>query len=268
MTRYKLVCAGAAALAISCSAAAQNYFEEDFEQNYNLAVHPEWSFANVVDGSTRIVDPPVGAPVSPTHFLGEFGVNDAIQLTLDLPDNVSTVSILFDAYLLRTWDGADVQFAGPDTFGYNIVGHTPRILDKTFSNGLGKQDFCPGQADGTTCDPATGSDLTKKNQLGFVVELDPVPGINGPAKGTPMSLVYHFDSHPIAYSGDSVTFEFFGAGLQPNVLDESWGIDNIFVNITTIPEPGLPILMLSGLAMLAGARSLARQRRQTQISRA
>ncbi len=106
----------------------------------------------------------------------------------------------FDAYLLRTWDGIGTAlYSGPDTFGYGISGQDAR-LRASFSNGAGKQDYCPFSPT-PTCDPTWGSDPLLKNELGFNVELEPAEGSTVPAKGTPMSLVYHFDSGPIPYSG-------------------------------------------------------------------
>jgi len=159
--------------------------------------------------------------------------------------------------LLRTWDGADVQFAGPDTFGYGYNNTT--LLAATFSNGDGAQSYCPGT--GTiVCQPASGSDLAAKNRLGFITLLDPVPSIGRPLRDAPMSLLYHFTSAPISYmGGGNISFFFFSEGLQladaPALLlaDESWGIGGINVSITTaaIPEPETWLLMLFGVALLA-----------------
>jgi len=198
-------------------------------------------------------------PVDPTRFLGEFGHDDSVHLTLPLQPRTQSVRIRFDAYLLRTWDGASVEFAGPDTFGYGIAGRTP-VVNNTFSNGEGAQDYCPGLPAGTTCLPTTGAE--SKNQLGFEVRLrppDPKPGDPPrPSIGTPMSLVYHFDSGPLAFTGDQVTFDFFSKNLQLNaptdgsvVLDESWGLDNVVVSAVVVPEPRTWALLLTALLLLS-----------------
>jgi hypothetical protein len=247
-------------------------YSDNFEAPVTLGQLSPWSFADVHSGIPTLDTQPdslklhgIAPPVSPTRFLGEFGGDDSLHLTLPLAPQTQAVRIQFDAYLLRTWDGASVEFAGPDTFGYGIAGRNP-VLNNTFSNGEGPQDYCPGLPAGSTCLPTTGS--TSKNQLGFEVRLrppDPVPG--GPVRppvGTPMSLVYHFDSGPLAFTGNQVTFDFFSKNLQLNdpfnpdnlvVLDESWGLDNVNVTAVLVPEPRTWALLLTGLLLLSYATS-------------
>jgi hypothetical protein len=121
------------------------------------------------------------------------------------------------------------------------------LLNATFSNGFGQQSHCPGAAT-NPCLPAWGSDPAFKDKLGFKVELDPDPRFEKPAKGDPMSLVYHFDSGLVPYSAADITFNFFSAGLQ-TLVDESWGLDNIAVTAMLVPEPSTVSLVLSGVLM-------------------
>lgn len=256
--------AGAAAWGLCALAAAETpvYFD-DFESG-TLDERTQWSFAEVHAGAPVLLSTTPEPPLPPTRFLAEFGGDDAILLSLDLPAGTATVRLRFDAYLLRTWDGTGTDYSGPDTFGYRVEGGD-EILSASFSNGAGVQTYCPFSPT-PECEPTWGSDAALKNALGVAVELEPADGSTVPAKGTPMSLVYHFDS-VIPYSGSGITFRFFGAGLQvhqdlPNrVIDESWGLDNVSVTAQLIPEPQTPLLLLAGLLLLG---AVARRRLRPQ----
>ena len=198
----------------------------------------------------------------PLRFLAEFGGNDIVHLNLPpLPQQTVSVRLQFDAYLLRSWDGQDVPYSGPDVFGYGIAGAPQPIVNHSFSNGAGKQSYCPFSPTPGLCEETWGSKGDWKDKLGVYVELDPAEGSTIPAKGTPMSLVYHFDTGPIAYSGGAITFDFFSRGLQvhddqPNkVIDESWGLDNVVVTAQVVPEPATVALPAGwpALAVLRGS---------------
>jgi hypothetical protein len=271
---------GAALWAFASSAPADALFFTDNFETGDLSQHdrPAWDFTGVRYGApvisttnpTALKSDPGPPNLTPTNFLGEFGgaqtvgqngnvqpiPGDVVKLHLNLPQDTTSVRLKFDLYLLRTWDGSGVQYAGPDTFGYGYNDTT--LLSATFSNGQGEQSYCPG-AGMSPCQASFGSDLAAKNRLGFEVLLDPPPGIES-QKGDPMSLLYHFSSAPISYvGGGAITFFFFSAGLQLTtdptqpVADESWGIGGVNVTITSaaVPEPGAWTLMLLGMALLA-----------------
>jgi PEP-CTERM motif len=263
--RRTLWLAGAAAWGLCALAAAETsiYFD-DFDSG-TLATRTQWSFDEVLSGSPVLLSTTPDPPLSPTRFLAEFGGNDVIHLSLDLPHDTVSVRLRFDAYLLRTWDGSGTDFSGPDVFAYGVGGQNPG-MSPSFSNGAGVQTYCPFSPT-PTCEPTWGSDALLKNKLGFTVELDPAEGSTVPAKGTPMSLVYHFDSGPIPYSSGAITFDFFSDGLQvhddlPNkVIDESWGLDNVLVTAQVVPEPQTLALLLAGLVLLSFAAQRRRRRR-------
>lgn len=260
MVRCIPLLAGVALAALtSITQAATVVYQDDFETGI-LADRTRWDFGGITSGATAVLmstNPTAGIPViQPTRFLGEFGGNDNIKLTVPVPQDTVTIVLEFDAYLLRSWDGSDPNFGGPDTFGYGYNG--TNLLDATFSNGAGSQSYCPF-AGSSSCPPTWGSDGDQKNRLGFNILLDPVPGIGLPEKGTPMSLVYHFVSVPIAYSGSGdATFNFFSRGLQltgdPNlpVADESFGLDNFSITAfpAAVPEPQAWAFTLAGIAAL------------------
>ncbi len=279
-----LLLAGVAVWAYCSTASAESsIYTQDFE-NVTVAdlkqPPKQWSFADVHSGAAVILStnptPPQGnqTPLLPTKFLGEFGGGDAVHLTLPLGPNVAAVRLQFDAYLLRTWDGSDTaNFGGPDIFGFGINGLAP-LVDASFSNGIGNQTYCPDSPNPpnpTSCEPTWASDPNQKNRLGFNVELEPTAPNGVPAKGTPMSLVYHFDTGPIPYTGSTITFNFFSQGLQVHndlspttskVIDESWGLDNLGVNATFVPEPYSWVSMLAGLLFIGytAQRRIRRQR--------
>jgi hypothetical protein len=255
--RCTLWLAGAAAWGFYALATAETLvYDDDFESE-TLAQRTQWSFSAVSSGFPVLLSTTPEQPLLPTHFLAEFGGDDVIHLNLDLPQDTVAVRLRFDAYLLRTWDGSGTDYSGPDVFGYGINGQSLGE-PASFSNGAGMQTYCPFSST-PTCAPTWGSDALLKNQLGFVVELEPAEGSTVPAKGTPLSLVYHFDTKSIPYSSAGITFDFFSSNLQihddlPNkVIDESWGVDNVLVTAQVVPEPKTPALLLTGLLLLAFA---------------
>ncbi|MEO8629004.1 MAG: PEP-CTERM sorting domain-containing protein [Betaproteobacteria bacterium] len=266
-----IACIGLWAIHNNSSAATTQVYSDDFEDGRTIDARTEWSFNSTNLGTAAIERTnPTGAGLDPTHFLGEFGGDDKIQLKLDLGLAPLTVSLSFDAYFLRTWDGNDARF-GNDMFGFDY--NTTHLLHAGFSNGFGKQTFCPGTT--SPCEAATGSDPKQFNRLGFTVQLKPVPGIDSPAIGTPMSMVYHFDTGPVSYQGGLTTFTFFSNNLQVHpglqlvdggpivpVIDESWGVDNVkvFVSPAIVPEPTTVAMMLTGLLTLVMSRRFSGRR--------
>lgn len=273
--------AGVALAALASNAPAITLYQDSFQSN---VIGPEWDFSGVHVGTALIesTSPTAASHLSPTKFLGEFGgaqttdsaghlqpaTGDVVKLNLTLPHDTATVSVSFDLYLLRTWDGGIGNFGGPDVFGYGYIKGQTRtdVLSASFSNGAGDQSYCPG-TQLTSCSPTFGSVLAAKNSLGFTVARDPQGP--GPAVGEPFSLLYQIPGTPIQYAGGGdITFYFFSSGLQvvpdderphvssnakvPAVADESWGISNIKVAYTlAVPEPATWLLMFCGLALLA-----------------
>ena len=65
-----------------------------------------------------------------------------------------------------------------------------------------------------------------------------------------MDSVYNLN-FSFAHSGSSVTLNFAANGLQ-GIADESWGLDNVQLDMTPVPLPGAFGLMLAGLGALFG----------------
>ena len=211
-----------------------------YENDFQSAAGSAWSH-------TQLQDTPTPYPFGARSFLGEFG-NDTVTLNLSGLAAHSALTLSFDLYLIRTWDGSSSGTAfdfGNDSFKVS-VGNGPVLLDETFSNGNpAGQSFGPA-----TSNPYfTGAAETYS--LGYVVGSDI---LTGPQV---MDSVYTLN-YTFVHSGGQLTLDFTGYGLQA-MEDESWGLDN--VRVSMVPEPAAAPLLAAGVLMLAW-----RVRRRTQAS--
>jgi hypothetical protein len=165
-------------------------------------------------------------------FLGEFN-NETVTLTVtDLPTHTQ-VTVEFDLYVIRSWDGNQTQISesfsaeeqriragavtfspelaavriGPDFFRVQSDGVT--LLDATFSNWAGGTQNYP------TENVAAQTGAAAINSLGYFFQ------------GMPMDAVYRIRL-TFAHSDPTVVLDFTGSSLQ-SIEDESWGIDNVRV---------------------------------------
>ena len=205
--------------------------------------YPEWSSSSITHssratppGSGTLPAPPVTNTISSNRaqtFLGLFGgpaigapghpgynhtrVDQTITLALtNLPPHAS-LTLSFDLYVVRSWDGNSPAY-GPDRFRLSVEGG-PVLLDTTFSNNPKTstegsfQDYpIPHSA------PWSGASAT--NTLGY----DKFFG----------DSTYHLQySFPHAEPNVAIHFSsslFEGKGTA----DEAWGLDN--VRLTTTNE--------------------------------
>ena len=195
-------------------------------------------------------------PIASRRFLGQFW-NDTVSLNLaNLPQHTS-VTVSFDLFVIRTWDGNIVEdpgfpgeVIGPDVWDMSVVGGTA-LIHTTFNN----HDFnnwpqaYPGSYPSGDYLARTGA--VENNTLGYTW------GGYGV-----IDSVYH----PV------ITFDHFAGNLElafssslvdwnpPIGIDnESWGLDNIVVSV--VPEPGSLIALACGVLGLAGIR-----RRRASVS--
>ena len=155
----------------------QSVYANDFEG----AVGPEWS-------NTSVDTTPSGR-----KFLGQFG-NDTVRLALSgLPAHAS-LTISFDLYIIRTWDGNGP--VGPDGCKLSVA-NGPILLDTTFSNVPGKNQAYRDAYPGGSHPGETGA--VEVNTLGFQYP------------GRPDDAVYHL-SFTITHTSDAVEFDFAGCG--------------------------------------------------------
>jgi len=172
-------------------------------------------------------------------FLGEFS-DTAVRLTLSGMPAHSRVTVSFDLYILRTWDGNQVEIpddpalltwygtliaglgdgtvplamdglVGADRWQFAADGAT--LVDTTFANIPNfRQSYPDGYPAG---DHAAQTGAVAVNRLGYRVG------------GTPMDAVYTI-TRSFDHSGASLTLDFTALGLQ-GLADESWGLDNVVV---------------------------------------
>lgn len=167
----------------------------------------EWS-------SNKSVD--YGANFS--YFLGRYS-NSAVTLTLTNIALNSLVTLNFDLYIIDSWDG-------------NYTGHNDHFRVLLGGTVLRDDLFSSFDASYQTYTPRTGDVV--RTELGFG------------AGGWVDSKYFNYNGgfSFLNTSSTTVTFTFEGYGLQ-TVSDESWGIDNVSVNVV-IPEPAtLGYLLLS-----------------------
>ncbi|GFE61251.1 hypothetical protein [Geobacter sp. AOG2] len=194
------------------------------------------SFENSV-GSEWSVNTISVTPIGDRHFLGEFS-NDSATLTLNsVSAGLATVS--FDVYFIRSWDG-NSQVFGPDYF--NVAINNSLCLSETFSNGdLSVQP--------------NASQASERYTLGYSY-YNGLPEYN--VTYTNMDSVYHFVL-TLPNVSDLLSITFWGQGLQDNYItgldgssyfDESWGLDNVMVDVVPVPEPSCVWMLFAGMLIL------------------
>jgi len=170
-----------------------------YTNDFEGAVGSEWS-------NTSTNTTPVGA----RRFLGQFS-NQTVSLTLTgLPPH-EKVSVLFDLYIIRTWDGNRTDY-GPDIWDLS-VGGGPTLLHTTFINigpASSYRQAYPDPFPGGSNPPRTC--VFENNALGYTPD-----------------AVYRLE-FDFPHSTGSLVLNFSASRLQP-LWDESWGIDNVRVAV-------------------------------------
>ncbi len=175
-------------------------------------------------------------PVGSRRFLGQFN-NETVGLTLTGLPSHTDVTISFDLFLINSWDGNATGY-GPDIWGLDVTGG-PTLLYTTFSN-LDEGNFSQSYPDTY---PAAS----------------PYPAHTGASEVD--TLGYNFYGNSVynlsftfPHTDGSIVFDFYGSGLQA-IGDESWGLDNVKVevgpSVAPVPEPSTVVLLGAGIAGLA-----------------
>ncbi|MFG0327032.1 MAG: PEP-CTERM sorting domain-containing protein [Phycisphaerales bacterium JB037] len=139
--------------------------------------------------------------------------------------NTVRYSLLFDLYIIDSWDGDDSGF-GRDEFGVAVNGNP--LFRESFANQHTGQSFREPDLGRWHMgfNNARPDSIYRNIELGFTVEA----------------------------AERTLRIDFTGYGLQ-TLSDESWGIDNVRVYAEVVPAPGsLAVMSLAGLG-------LARRRR-------
>lgn len=179
-------------------------------------------------------------PSGSRGFLGEFG-NETVSLPLSNLPGHDTITISFDLYIIRSWDGNVLTpGVGPDIWSTGMLHdgmdeHT--FLAASFANQPTShnrsQSYPLAYGDGNSPMYAGAMEV---NSLGYQhLEYS-------------LSSVYHME-FTMEHMGSTAEFWFRAQGLQ-HLADESWGLDNVRVNVSGVPAPGaLALLGLGGLVM-------------------
>jgi uncharacterized repeat protein (TIGR01451 family) len=170
-------------------------------------------------------------------FIGEFG-SQSVTLTLQSLPAHSQVTVSFDLFIIRSWDGNRVDnqeplanpyspdiIVGPDIWQFQAAGNT--LLRTTFSNWNNAVSYqaYPGSYPGGSYPAQTGASAI--NSLCYTY---------GPYN---MSAVYPM-RYTFAHTGDTLVLDFSAIGLQV-ISDESWGLDNVKVSVSN--GEGTPYLV-------------------------
>ena len=216
-----------------------------YSNGFEGSVGPEWS--------TTLIDV---TPAGTRRFLGQFG-NDTVSLALSHLPAHSAVSLSFDLFVIRSWDG---NYDAPDNplNLWDLTADGQTLVHTTFAlYPYATIQAYPGSYPGGSYAPGTGA--SENNTLGYTFT-------NNAMTDRPMDAVYRL-SFAFTHTSDTLVLGFSGTGLQgPNpwvsnaYLDESWGLDNVQVSITPVPEPSSLLALGGGMLALAGV--IRRRRRQ------
>lgn len=182
---------------------------------------------------TKWSDTTITQPTCGSAFIGEFS-NETVNLALaDLPQH-STVTIEFDLVILRSWDGNETGDAltpgaaeffaamgasvvGPDVWSLSL--DQKPLLVTTFSNWdtSGFRQAYPGAYPGGSYPARTGASTVNSMCYNFF----------GHSQDTTYHMVY-----TVPHDQANLTLGFSAAGLQ-SIDDESWGLDNVSVRLSS-----------------------------------
>jgi CSLREA domain-containing protein/uncharacterized repeat protein (TIGR01451 family) len=157
----------------------------------------------------------------PMPFLGEFN-NETENLHLSQMPAHSVVTVSFDLYLLRSWDGnmdknGSGALIGPDVFDLRQTESQNPLLHATFSNWdklFYRQSF-PNSFPGGDYPARTGA--SKNNSMCYTYGSEP------------QDSTYHL-SYSFVHTGSSLSLDFSALGLQV-IADESWGLNHVKVRV-------------------------------------
>jgi hypothetical protein len=156
-----------------------------------------------------------------TRFLGQFG-SESVKLTLDKLPSHKTVTVLFDLYILKTWDG-DNPGDGPDVFGLKLE-DTAVLINTTFTNGgTVRQRFA--------C--KSGEEATPACQgIGAVGPFGAAINTLGYSWGDSVYKIKRTFAHDRSF----LILTFFGDLKETlpenrNTNNESWGLDNVRIEV-------------------------------------
>jgi hypothetical protein len=164
-----------------------------------------------------------------------------VCLSLDSLPYHNWVTVSFDVYVIRSWNGNVISaggnapltqdvlapnvIVGPDKWQLDAAGQT--LLLTTFANYPEHDQAYPGWYPGSSYPSSSGA--LEQNTLGYIWD------------STPMDAVYRL-SFTFLHNGETLEIDFSGMGLQA-LSDESWGLDNVRVELLAgLRQVFLPLL--------------------------
>ena len=240
---------------LSLSANASTVYMNDFQGVLGSDWGSEWSTTAATIHTDSAPSPDY--VLYPRTFLGQYG-NDTLTLSLAGLAPHSTATVSFSLYLIRSWDGKDTAVVNGDPLGPDIwtlgVSGGPTLLSASFSNGNpAGQSYSPSPGalscntgynapyPAGTYNPMTGA--AECYSLGYRFT-------DATVTNEAMDSVYNF-SFMFAHNADNLALNFSAMGLQ-GIADESWGLDNVHVEVAAVPIPAAVWLFGSGLLGLIG----------------
>ena len=149
-------------------------------------------------------------PLGSRAYLGQFSENDVASLSLTGLDTHTEAKVSFELFVIGDWDGEDGTL-GPDGWSLTIDSGTPEI-DTTFSNASALQGW-DGIFSSSGNTARTG--LDEQDTLGYTAD-----------------SVYNL-SCTFPHTASSISLDFAGSRLD--LADETWGLDNVEVELINQP---------------------------------
>lgn len=236
-----------------------------YTNDFEGPIGAEWS-------TTDVDTTPIGA----RRYLGQFRSETAALSLSGLPTH-EALKIEFDLFIIATWDGNALlsvgSLQGPDIWELKADGIS--LVRTTFSNieNFDGVSF-PQEFGGDLAFDAAGRTSAPGTRPGdvFLVSGPPgSPGNHAPRTGAsevnslgydagtghdPMDSVYHL-SFMFAHTATTVQFDFLA--LLEGGPGETWGLDNVTVSATGVPEPASIAVLAVGLLGLGAARRRKKQ---------
>lgn len=156
----------------------------------------------------------------------------ATRLHLNNLPSHQYISLVFTLWVLDSWDGTSNTCCGVDLFTVRLDGNT------VFSGAFRNWGISPARLDSVS--PPGVATL--------------ILGANTQLAANPIwsDSVWLITLNDLPHLGSSAVFEFFAGGSGwDGGTDESFGLDNVTVEVLQVPEPATLMLMWMGAAALA-----------------
>jgi len=196
-------CVAAFSITLASAQSLVTVYEHDFES----PVGPEWSR-----------DDRDETPIGARTFLGRFAGEPAVLELHDLPDHC-TVTVSFELFIIDSWEGSVGWNAGPDVWDLNVSSGPPiectleNLIHTSYANCV-----CDYQAYPEDFPNVHNRGLTDADEIDTLGYSD--------------DSVYYL-SFSFYHDAADLYFTFQGSPDLQSLSDESWGIDNIVVEMDT-----------------------------------